>query len=169
MNPGEKVLQPPVEEVVASKIRHRYRLMVDPSRCRGCGLCELICSTVYEGECWPAASKIKVEKDRDNYQFKPLVCRQCVSPPCMTACPTGALKIEEMTAAKFIDEELCSNCGLCAEACPFASEGNTIFQHPRRNAYAKCDLCYQRDGGPACVEVCPTQALVLQKVEGDQI
>jgi electron transport protein HydN len=38
----------------------------------------------------------------------------------------------------------------------------------------KCDLCHHRDAGPACMEVCPTHALVcvdrdmLEKMSADK-
>ena len=141
--------------------RPRYMLIVDRGCCRGCGLCELVCSTIHEGEARPAASRIKVEKDRDNYLFRPAVCIQCEDAECVSACPVGVLNVDRRTRVKVIDEELCTGCGSCADACPFASEGAVIFRHPSRSVYVKCDLCLQREGGPVCVEVCPTQALLL--------
>ncbi|MCD6444018.1 4Fe-4S dicluster domain-containing protein [Candidatus Bathyarchaeota archaeon] len=142
------------------------RLAVYPDRCRGCGLCELVCSTLHEGESRPSVSRIKVEKDRENYRFTPSVCVQCTVPKCLFACPTGAVKVDERTGARYIDEDLCTGCGLCAEACPFASEGTVIFMHPSKGVYVKCDLCRRRSGGPACVEVCPTHAIVINEKGG---
>jgi len=149
---------------ITKPIVSKYFVKVYPSRCRGCGICELICSICHEGESNPKLSRITVEKDRENYLFKPSVCMQCVKPKCVPACPNGAIKLEKKTGAKIIDTELCDNCGLCAEACPFNSNGTIIFSHPSQKVYVKCDLCFFRDEGPACVEVCPTQALVLKKL-----
>jgi Fe-S-cluster-containing hydrogenase component 2 len=50
------------------------------------------------------------------------------------------------------DEEKCTGCGLCAFACPFGVVWVDRIAH-------KCDLCRDRDGGPACVAACPAQAL----------
>lgn len=135
-------------------------------RCRGCGLCELVCSICHEGEARPKSSRIQVEKDRDNYQFRLSVCFQCEKPQCVPACPTGAIKVERKSGAKIIEKELCDNCGLCADACPFNSDGNIIFAHPSKELYVKCDLCFFRDSGPACIEICPTHALVLKEIKG---
>lgn len=142
------------------------RLAVYPDRCRGCGLCELVCSTLNEGESRPSVSRIKVEKDREKYRFTPSVCLQCETADCLLACSTGAVKVDERTGVRYIDESLCTGCGLCAEACPLASEGTVIFRHPSKGVYVKCDLCYRRSGGPVCVEVCPTHAIVLVEKGG---
>lgn len=156
-----------VDKTVTDLPKSTYFVKVFPDRCRGCGLCELVCSILHEGEANPNVSRIKVEKDRENYNFKPSVCLQCINPKCMHACPTDAIKVERKTGARIIDEELCINCDLCAEACPFNSDGNIIFQHPSNRVYVKCDMCFFRESGPACIDLCPTQAIVLKKVRGD--
>jgi Fe-S-cluster-containing hydrogenase component 2 len=33
---------------------------------------------------------------------------------------------------------------------------------PQKNVYTKCDLCFWRDGGPACVERCPVNIRIKQ-------
>lgn len=43
-----------------------------------------------------------------------------------------------------------------------APAADALFKRPQTKAQAlKCDLCRHREAGPACVEVCPTQALRL--------
>ncbi|MNT20544.1 Electron transport protein HydN [compost metagenome] len=43
-----------------------------------------------------------------------------------------------------------------------APAAGALFKGVQTKALAlKCDLCSHREGGPACVEVCPTQALRL--------
>ena len=44
-------------------------------------------------------------------------CRGCVARPCTTACPKGAVRVEDGRAR--IDADACVNCGLCAKQCPF--------------------------------------------------
>ena len=139
-----------------------FMLLVVPNRCRGCGLCELVCSILHGDGARPSASRIKVFKDRESYAFKPLVCLQCFNPECVKVCPKGAIYVDNRTGAKIIDERICDGCGLCAEACPFKSEDSVIFKHPSKRVYVKCDLCYQREGGPGCVDFCPSRVLVLR-------
>lgn len=143
--------------------RSSFMLLVAPSQCRGCGLCELICSILHGDGAHPSASRIKVLKNRESYTFKLLFCLQCLNPKCVEACPRGAIRVDEGTGAKVIEEEICDGCGLCAEACPFKFEDAVIFKHPSKRIYVKCDLCYQREEGPGCVEFCPSQALVLKE------
>jgi carbon-monoxide dehydrogenase iron sulfur subunit len=146
----------------------KYALKVESFRCRGCGLCELACSIIHENEATPASSRIRVEKDRDNYKFTPSVCDQCVEANCISACPTKAIRTEKKTGARIIDEQLCINCGACARACPKASTGNAIFPHPSRKVHIKCDLCYWRDNGPICAEICPTNAIFVQRFREEE-
>lgn len=134
-------------------------IAVNHKICKGCGLCELACSLLHEGECNPSLSRIHVLKDRENYRFKLRVCLQCRVARCREACPNGAIKMENGTYV--IVEELCTGCGLCAEACPFNSESLVIFLHPSKAVCVKCDLCLGRNE-LSCVGVCPTGALAFK-------
>ena len=65
-------------------------------------------------------------------------------------CFSGALHKEgEKTA---FDVTKCTGCGLCRLACPFGVVWTDKIAH-------KCDLCQEREGGPACINVCPAEAL----------
>ncbi len=60
----------------------------------------------------------------------------------------------------FIDSSKCTGCGLCGEICPFGlpvpnSNGKFEISDPK--------LCTQCS---ACSRNCPTQAIVMQEVEG---
>ncbi|MCH7992294.1 MAG: hypothetical protein IIC35_07740, partial [Gemmatimonadetes bacterium] len=37
-----------------------------------------------------------------------------------------------------------------------------ITYDPERNIYAKCDLCYFREEGPACIQRCPVNVRIKQ-------
>jgi len=78
----------------------------------------------------------------------------------MQACPVEeAMVVDEKTGARVIVEDECIGCGNCFRACPFNVEGFIIKQRLKENVYVKCDLCYKRERGPACVEICPHTAL----------
>ena len=53
------------------------------------------------------------------------------------------------------------------DACPFGAinmterRGQVRGDGTLKKAANKCDLCYGLPGGPACVRVCPTEALAL--------
>jgi Fe-S-cluster-containing hydrogenase component 2 len=56
-----------------------------------------------------------------------------------------------------IDEDKCNGCGWCIEACDFGA----INLNTDTKVVEICNLCTERDNGPACVEWCPEEALEL--------
>jgi len=145
-------------------------LRVDLRKCSGCMNCMLVCSLAHEGRVNPSLSRIQVIQSA----FMPAPhdltveqCRQCVSPACVEACPTGALHVDSKQGnIRTRDEEKCVICMECVKACPH-TPGNIVwnFEEPGSR---KCDLCadtpfWNEKGGPggkqACVEVCPFRAI----------
>jgi protein NrfC len=161
-------------------------LQVDRTECAGCRSCMAACSLVHEGKVNLSLARIQINQDElapfpnDMGMYQ---CRQCTDAPCVDACPTGALHVDEDHAnVRTIDRSVCVGCGACLEACPFTPK-NLQF-HPRtgggvvaagtvnlkENVMQKCDLCanapfWNRQSGPgvdkgqACVAVCPAQAI----------
>jgi Fe-S-cluster-containing dehydrogenase component len=78
-------------------------------------------------------------------------------------CPVDAIKTTAEDAI-IIDEAVCIGCGSCALICPF---GIPKFDDTNKKV-VKCDLCVDRvrEGKePACVENCPTHALMFMEVK----
>jgi carbon-monoxide dehydrogenase iron sulfur subunit len=90
----------------------RMKLIVDPGRCDGCRLCELVCSLRLHGEFSPSRSAIRVSKTEKRGIYtpvvspstgllldpegKPLVCDLCDgSPRCVEICPNDAIHVRE--------------------------------------------------------------------------
>lgn len=139
------------------------RLVVDAEICIGCRACEAACSLAHEGYVAPSLSRIRVKRNPlDGPDFTPQQCHQCVEPECMASCPVGAIRIDgdSGTYAVIVDIEACIGCRSCVDACPY-DPPRIMFDEARGVAY-KCDLC---SGRPACVESCPTSAIVY--VHGD--
>jgi len=149
-------------------------IVVNSKKCQGCQRCMLACSLVHEGEANLSLSRIQVmqnilEKWPDD--IKIVQCRQCVDPECVKSCPSGALFIDtENGNIRVVNEEECTGCGLCVEACPFTPSRINISI--RTGKAIKCDLClhtpyWDKKGGPdgrqACIEVCPQKAIKLVK------
>ena len=139
-------------------------LVVDPKKCSGCLTCMMTCSVAHEGESNLSLSRIQILQTN----FTPYgdvvqsVCRQCVDPLCVNACPTGACHVDTANGnVRVIDESICIGCKLCNQACPFIPH-KALF-NPEKNVAIKCDLCtntpYWDGEGPACVAVCPNSAI----------
>jgi carbon-monoxide dehydrogenase iron sulfur subunit len=56
------------------------------------------------------------------------------------------------------DPRKCIGCLLCVQACPFGMMG----QRAESRIAVKCDRCPERQR-PACVDACPTRALVYEE------
>jgi protein NrfC len=137
----------------------------------------LACSLVHEGVENPSLSRIQVLQNSFLGWPEDLTieqCRQCVDPPCVDACPTGALEVNaEYGNVRMIDRAECIGCGTCVEACPYTPSRPLVAQDEKYGGdekSRKCDLCagapYHWDengGGPegkqACVEICPVGAI----------
>lgn len=152
-------------------------IIADPKKCIGCHTCEVACvvshqeqetgiETVVKDGFYP---RIHVMK---GYTISTaVVCRQCEDAPCANVCPNGAISRKDDFV--YVDQAKCIGCKTCVIACPYGTMEvisrpveqqqmtalNTIQQY-RAEAH-KCDLCHTRENGPACVEVCPTQALIV--------
>lgn len=145
-------------------------VLADPTRCVGCGRCELACTEFNFGKASPALARIKISR---NLNFGPdgnlhwreghgnwgdgLVvqefCKQCPHPvPCANSCPENAIVISPLTRARVVDPAKCNGCKLCLKACPWEL---VTFDEETKKA-TKCDLC---NGKPKCAEACPAQAL----------
>jgi len=127
-------------------LSERIWILRDYSACSGCRLCEIACSLKHEGVIWPAASRIKIFEIIPGLPI-PYFCVQCPDYPCVSACPTKALKVDDKTGAVLVDEGLCILCGKCIEACP----GKVPRIVKNKTAVIICDLC---GGDPECVKVC---------------
>lgn len=138
-------------------------IFVDVSRCLGCKSCELACAVAHSGsqslfsalfESVPPRKRIYVHAGE---RFSvPISCRHCEEAGCVAICPTGAMHREEGTGAVLHDPTRCLGCGFCEMACPFG----VITRAFGSKIVAKCDRCLDRKV-PACVEACPTRALLF--------
>jgi len=141
----------------------------DGSLCSGCRACVVAC--LDQNDLPPDSGGFRRvlatesgPPDRVRLEFVSQACDHCLDPPCLPACPSGAIHREEGTGLILIQRESCVGCHNCALACPF---GAPLLLADGR--MAKCDLCRQRlEEGlePACVRVCPTGALRLNPVGG---
>ena len=139
----------------------RAGILVDPRRCVGCHACAVSCKT--ENDVALGGFRIRTHylrhPERGVHVFVPMMCQHCQDAPCLPACPTGAVFKEEDGRVR-IDDETCDGNQDCIKACPY----DAIHIDPRTGIADKCDLCHHRTEvglDPACIEVCPTEAIVF--------
>ena len=144
------------------------RIYVREEVCMGCGLCEVYClvqhSTskdvlkAYKREQPRPLSRLRVEEARPT-SFA-VQCRHCEDPPCVIACLSGAMHLDEETGIVRHDAEKCIGCWTCIMVFPYGAIRMDVLG---RRVVAKCDLCPGLDV-PACVANCPNEALLYKEL-----
>jgi len=108
-----------------------------------------------------AKSVIKLTADGGREAYMKMQCMHCVDAACVSACMFGAFQKREHGIVTWRGDH-CTGCRYCEVVCPF---NVPRFEWESRNPrIVKCELCSHRlnDGGiPACVEVCPREAIVF--------
>jgi formate dehydrogenase iron-sulfur subunit len=164
----------------------RYGVLVDMTRCIGCRRCETSCAKINNlpAPKDPPSDKIVFEKKRkldaqtytivnrySNAQrqgepvYRKSQCMHCDEPACVSACLVSALK-KTPEGPVIWEEKRCIGCRYCMNACPFYVPAYE-FNNACAPKVQKCFMCYHqriaRGGMPACVEVCPVEALAFSK------
>ncbi|MDY0970945.1 electron transport protein HydN [Siccibacter turicensis] len=149
-------------------------IIADASRCIGCRTCEVACVVAHQADQDCATltpqtflPRIHVIKGVDISTAT--LCRQCEDAPCARVCPNGAITRDRDFVE--VHQSRCIGCKTCVVACPYGAM-EVVLRPVVRNSGAglnvlsekaeanKCDLCQHSDDGPACIQVCPTNAIV---------
>lgn len=160
-------------------------IMVDTSRCTACRGCQIACKQwnmlpgtktkqtgTYQNppdvsaETWKVvrfAEGVK-ENGKPYWYFFSEQCRHCLEPPCVDTIKgytdAGALKDEKTGAVIFKPQSKEAPFEEVRTSCPY----NIPRQDAKTKALAKCTMCIDRITNnmlPACVQSCPTNALVF--------
>ena len=142
----------------------KVKLLADIDLCIGCFACEVACKQEHNLPRGPRLMKVVQAGPKEIggklvMDFIPMHCRHCEKPPCIESCPVDAIS-KRSDGVVLFNEEICIGCQECVEACPFGAPQ----YNPEKDAVKACDLCHHRiDKGllPACVQNCPTDALVF--------
>src|SRR5258708_12455815 len=99
---------------------------------------------------------------RDRH-FGVMQFNHCDNAPCIEICHTSAIFRRSNGIVDF-DNEICIGCKGCMQACPY----DALYIDPNNNTAAKCNFCAHRveaNQEPACVIVCPTQAIIAADLD----
>ena len=140
--------------------------VIDQTRCIGCHACTTACKSENEVPLGVTRTYVKYVDvgvfPQVRRAFQVTRCNQCEDAPCVAACPTAAMYRRADGIVDF-DKRICIGCKACMAACPY----DAIFINPDDHSAEKCNFCAHRlDVGlePACVVVCPTQAIMVGDV-----
>ena len=142
--------------------------LFDANKCVGCHACAVACAI--ENHLQPEMNW------RQILTFNPagiagiphfhlsMACNHCERAVCMEQCPAQAIRKDAATGAVLINGKQCIGCHFCSWVCPYDAP---TFDHTE-NVMTKCTFCSPRlqEGlKPACVTVCPTDALEFDYFE----
>ncbi|HXG93623.1 MAG TPA: 4Fe-4S dicluster domain-containing protein [Blastocatellia bacterium] len=140
----------------------RYGFVIDHRKCIGCHACTVACKSENEVPLGTFRTWVKyIEKGEypnTRRYFSVMRCNHCDDAPCITICPVTALFRRDNGIVDF-DGDRCIGCKSCMQACPY----DALYINPNTNTAEKCNYCAHRVEAnlePACVIVCPVQAIV---------
>lgn len=152
-------------------------VLVDTTRCIGCRACEVACSEEHgnyvpdvgqdgalEEERQPSIKQWTVVNRYDTDAGEVFVknqCMHCWQPACAAACLTNAM-YKTRKGPVIWRSGKCMGCRYCMVSCPYNIP--KFEYHEWNPKIQKCTMCFDRieDGlKPACVEACPTDALMF--------
>ena len=140
-----------------------YAWVIDQTKCIGCHACSTACKSENDVplgvfRTWVKAVEVG-QFPNVRRHFAVLRCNHCADPPCVAICPVKAM-FQRDDGIVDIAHDRCIGCKACMQACPY----DAIHMDPGENTVAKCHFCAHRiDRGllPACVVVCPVEALIF--------
>ena len=142
----------------------KFVMVHDENLCIGCQACVVACKN--ENNVSDGVSRLAVYGvssgvfPKLKLDIKRQSCVMCEESPCVSVCPTNA-SFKTADGIVMLDDRECIGCKYCILACPYEAR----FVDPITNKIDKCTFCYDnrvsKGQNPACVSVCPTDALVF--------
>src|SRR5262247_1505070 len=140
----------------------QYGFVIDQRRCIGCHACTVACKSENDMPLGDFRTWVKYTEVGSfpavRRHFAVLRCNQCTSAPCVTICPVIALH-KRPDGIVDLDKDVCIGCKACMQACPY----DALYLNEDSGGAEKCHYCAHRTEvglEPACVIVCPVQAIV---------
>jgi formate dehydrogenase iron-sulfur subunit len=166
------------DEMLAEEHAGDRALLIDLTRCVGCGKCVQACKlenhlewredqpalgsdATLASQNWSIVRSFGEVGVHGAPRYTKRQCMHCLEPACVSACFVKALRKQPGGWVTY-DEDICVGCRYCLMACPFGVptfEWDQTFGH-----VSKCDFCDERAqrGEPtACAEACPVGAITF--------
>lgn len=148
----------------------QYGFLMDHRRCIGCHACTVACKSENDVPVGDFRTWVKYTEKGTfpaiKRHFSVLRCNHCTDAPCVTICPVTALD-KRPDGIVDLDRDLCIGCRACMQACPY----DALYLNEDSGAVEKCHYCSHRieqNREPACVVVCPTEAIVTGDLDDPQ-
>ncbi len=102
----------------------RWGMVIDATRCVGCQACTVACKSENQSptDAW-YAPVIEWESGvfpDATLNYLPTLCNHCEDAPCVTACPSGAIRRRD-DGIVIADEDVCIGSRACMAACPYGA------------------------------------------------
>ena len=143
-------------------------MLVDQTRCIGCGACTVSCKAIY-AEASFGILRTRMKKYETGrypsvaFRFRKHMCMHCrENAPCVTACPVNAIGYVagDRGGMVSLSVDRCIGCGACTSQCPYRAPD----RDRARGKAEKCSFCSRRvlaGQTPFCAEACPVGAIAF--------
>jgi len=142
--------------------RHNWAMVIDQTKCIGCGYCTLACQArndISPDIRWNRLFEVGEYEDGQKI-YMAMPCMQCEHAPCVDACPVKAT-YHRADGIVVMDYDRCIGCRYCEVACPYGARsfnwktfegenpvvptwGQPEVERRPRGVVEKCAFCYQR-------------------------
>jgi Fe-S-cluster-containing dehydrogenase component len=143
------------------KGEHQWAMVIDQSKCTGCGYCTLACrahNDVSPDISWNVVSEAGTVGE--NIVYVPRPCMHCENAPCVEVCMVKASYYRD-DGIVMMDYDRCIGCRYCEVACPYQARsfnwekfegsnpsvpewGTPEVERRPRGVPEKCSFCHQR-------------------------
>lgn len=143
------------------KGEHQWAMVIDQSKCIGCGYCTLACQAhndVNPDIEWNTVTQVDMLNGK--YVYLPRPCMHCEKAPCVEVCPVQATYYRD-DGIVMMNYDRCIGCRYCEVACPYQARsfnwdafegsnpvvpewGQPEIERRPRGVVEKCSFCYQR-------------------------
>jgi Fe-S-cluster-containing dehydrogenase component len=157
----------------------KWNLIIDIEKCEDCNNCFLACKDEHVDNEWPGYTDSQprhghrwiniLRKERGQFPlidvaYRPTPCMHCDDAPCIAAAEGEAISKRD-DGIVLIDPQKAKGQKNLVKSCPYGA----IWWNAEKNVPQKCTLCaHLLDTGwkePRCVQVCPTGALKIARVD----